>query len=130
MRTGATPAVSPMARVPLSVRVRRVVPVLLKVGRPANVRSLPTVRSLLSTKSEVPAANVAVPAPSGPEARPLPPWKGVLLAPSTMPPVETVRPPVKEFCPLSWRRPSPVLVTETPSPMTLDEMLRVGVSSA
>ena len=130
MRTGATPPLWPMARVPLSVSVRRFVPVLLKVGRPANVRSLPTARSLLSTKSVVPAAKLAEPAPSGPDARPLPPCWGMLLLASTMPPEVTVRPPVKEFWPPSWRRPFPILVTETPSPMILAPTASVGVSSA
>ena len=130
MRTGATPPVSPMAREPLSVRVRRVVPVLLKVGRPEKVMSLPTMRSALSTKREVPDAKVTEPAPSGPEAVPAPPCCRVLLDPSTMPPAETVSAPVKAFWPLSCRRPSPVLVTETPVPMMFELMLSVGVSSA
>ena len=72
---------------------------------------------------------LTVPVPSGPPRMPLPPCTGVLLAPTTRPPALTVSPPVNSFCPESWSRPLPVLVTETPVPVMIEEMLRVGRTS-
>ena len=99
------------------------------LGTPAKVMALPTAKLPAPTRRRVPEAMLTEPVPSGPPSRPLPPWTGVLLAPTMTPPVLTVRPPVNSFCPESWSRPLPVLVTETPVPVMIDEMLRVGRTS-
>ncbi len=57
---------------PLSVRVRLVPPVLSNVGVPAQVKTFPIWRSLLSTSRRVPAPMATVPDPKGPETPPPP----------------------------------------------------------
>ena len=111
---------------PLSVSVRFVPPVLSKVGVPAQVKTLPVWRSLLSTSRRVPAAMATVPEPKGPETPP-PPCRYAALAPTTRPPPLTVT-DVKSFWPLSCSKPSPVLVREIEGPVILLLMLSVGAS--
>ena len=111
---------------PLRVNVRFVPPVLSKVGVPAQVKTLPVWRSLLSTSSRVPAAMATVPDPKGPDTPP-PPCVYAALAPSTRPPPLTVT-DVKSFWPLSCSRPFPVFVREMEGPVMLLLMLSVGAS--
>ena len=122
--------VAPVAR-PLSVLFNVSVriaplPVLSKTGVPAKVSVLPTVRSELLTRSVVPAAIVTPAPPSGLPVKPTPPWEGVLLAPRTMPPPWTARPPANSLAPESWSSPVPVLTMATFTPVRTEVMLRVG----
>ena len=94
---GVAPVARPLS-VLFSVSVRIApLPVLSKIGVPAKVSVLPIVRSLLLTTSVVPAAIVTPAPPSGLPVKPTPPWEGVLLAPRTMPPACTSRPPANSF---------------------------------
>ena len=99
--TVVAPVASPLS-VLLSVSVRIVpLPVLSKIGVPAKVRVLPTMRSALLTRSVVPAAIVTPAPPRGLPVKPTPPWLGVLFAPRTIPPAWTSRPPANSFAPES-----------------------------
>ena len=77
---------------PLRVIVQTVLAVLSKVGVLPKEIGLATAKVLLVSKV-VPAAMVTGPVPRGP--LPIEPVVGVLLAPRTIPPVLTFRPPLK-----------------------------------
>ena len=116
--------------VPLSVRVRGVpASRAANRGTPWKVMALPTWKFPAPASRRVPDAMVTVPVPSGPPSRPLPPWVGVLLALTMMPPSLTVSPPVNSLAPESCSKPLPVLVTDTEVPVRIDEMWSEGKTS-
>ena len=124
-----TPVVARVSklRAPFKVSVFKLVPMLLKIGVPAKLMALATVRLLLSTSREVPSAKDTVPTPRGPERSEFG-AVDVLLVPRMIPPCCTARPPSKVLWPLSWSSPLSVLRIRVPVPVIAEEMFSEAAS--
>ena len=89
---------------PARVSVCAEVEVVAKSVSPRKVASFATVQVPVVI-SEVPAAMVSAPVPSGPEVTV--PESGLLLPPMARPPAVTFTPPAKVLAPESWSTPAP-----------------------